>query len=223
MMDHYGVALLPEVDLPLANIDGLPDAKHFVELDGHLTKQIAHLALQKADLDFVLEMLRQINLVEVQAVQEALWELAIIRFIKCFVGGSARIQLDENAVLGNEPGAMAAFKFFKNIRNKHFVHDENSYTQCMPAAAINDGRKAFKIEKIIAVRSTGITLDQPSYANLELAARQSLEWTIAKFDALCARLTTELENETMEELLRRPKVLIRPPNIVDIGSRRAKP
>src|SRR4029077_7477247 len=133
----------------------------------------------------------------------------------------ARIQLDEKAILANEPDAIAVFKFFKDIRNKHFVHDENSYTKCTPTAALNDGQKAFKIEKIVAVSSTGITLDQPSYANLELAARQSLEWVVAKFDALCAKLTTELEKETMEELLKRPKVMIRPPDIVEIGTRRS--
>ena len=75
MMDYYGAAVLPAADMPLTSVDGLPDAKHFVELDGHLAKQIAHLALHKTDLDFVMEMLRQINLVEVQVVKEALWEL----------------------------------------------------------------------------------------------------------------------------------------------------
>lgn len=222
-MGNYGAIVLPAADTPLTSVDGLPDAKHFVELKGHLPKQIAHLALHKTDLDFVLEMLRQINVVEGQIVKEALWELAIIRFIKCFVGGSARIQLDENTILANKPGAMAVFRFFKDIRNKHFVHDENSYTQCTPAAALNDGQKAFKIEKIVAVGTKGITLDQPSYENLELAARQSLEWVVAKFDALCDKLTIELEKETMEELLKRPNVMIRSPDIVEIGTRRENP
>jgi hypothetical protein len=148
-MDEYGTIVLPATDTPLTHVDGLPDATHFVELTGHLPKQIAHLALHKADLEFVLELLRQINKVEDEVVKEALWELAIIRFIKCFVGGSARIQLDENTILAKTPGAMTVFEFFKNIRNKHFVHDENSYTQCTPVAALNDGQKAIKSRKLL--------------------------------------------------------------------------
>ena len=222
-MDEYETIVLPAADTALTLIEGLPDAAHFIELEGHLAKQIAHLALHKEDLDFVLDLLRQINAVEDQVVKEALWELAIIRFIKCFVGGSARIQLDESTIMAKTPGAMAVFRFFKDLRNKHFGHDENSYTQCTPIAALNDGQKTFKIEKIVTVNARGITLDQPSYANLELAAKQSLEWVIAKFDALCAQLTVELEKDTMENLLKRPKIMIRSPEVVEIGARRKNP
>lgn len=218
-MDEYG-KILHLGDMPLTKVEGLPDAKRFVKLDGHLAKQIAHLALHKWDLEFVLEALQQINTTENELVKEALWEIAIIRFIKCFVGGSGRIQLDAHAILSKTRGAMAVFRYFKDLRDKHFVHDENSYTQCTPAAALNDGQKDFKIEKILAVEATGVTLDQANFANLELATKQSLEWVIKKFDDLCVKLAAELEKETMEELLKKPNVTLKVPNIAEVGVRK---
>jgi hypothetical protein len=115
---------------------------------------------------------------------------------------------------------MAVFRYFKDLRDKHFVHDENSYTQCTPAAALNDGQKDFKIEKILAVKATGVTLDQANFANLELATKQSLEWVIKNFDDLCVKLTAELEKETMEELLKKPNVTLKVPNIAEVGVRK---
>jgi hypothetical protein len=118
MMDYYGATVLPAADMPLTSVDGLPDATHFVELNGHLAKQVAHLALHKTDLDFVLEMLRQINLVEVQVVKEALWELAIIRFIKCFVGGETPHPPSLREVTFSHKGrkkSISAFAFFVRL------------------------------------------------------------------------------------------------------------
>jgi len=101
--------------------------------------------------------------------------VAIVKFVKCFVGGSARIQLDEKVVFQNKIGALRVFNYFKDLRNKHFVHHENSYTQSVPTATLNNGRKDFKIERIVAISAVGITLDQANYANLLLAATDSLD------------------------------------------------
>jgi hypothetical protein len=219
-MEDYG-SFMHEGEKPLPLIPQLPDAVKFVSLKGKLARQIAHYALHKYDLEFVLETLREINSASSEVVTRALWHIAIITFIKCFVGGSARIRLDEKRIFKGT--AMQVFRYFDALRNKHVVHDENSYTQCIPCAALNDGGKSFKIEKIIAVASEGVTLEQANFANLELAAAQALHWVIAKFDELCVAQTAELEKETMEHLRSLPDVTFSLPDIAQIEKRRITP
>jgi len=142
--------------------------------------------------------------------------VAIVKFVKCFVGGSARIQLDEKVVFQNKIGALRVFNYFKDLRNKHFVHHKNSYTQSVPTATLNNGRKDFKIERIVAISAVGITLDQANYANLLLAATDSLDWVRAKFDALCIALSTELEKQPYESLMAMPEISVKPPDIAEM-------
>lgn len=218
-MEDLGKSL-HEGDTPITEVNGLPDAVKFVRIDGPIARQIAHYALHKYDLEFVLESLKQINLTSSDSVKTALWEIAIVKFIKCFSGSSARIQLDEKLVYRDRTGAMEAFDYFKNLRNKHVVHDENSYTQSIPAAALNDGKKDFKIEKIVAIGARGITLDQANYANLELLTLDALDWVRTKFDDLCVRMTSELEKESLETLNKLPAITLKTPGITEIDKRR---
>src|SRR5258708_32416696 len=117
-MDEYG-KILHLGDMPLTKVEGLPDAKQFVKLDGHLAKQIAHLALHEWDLEFVLEALQQINTTENEPVKEVLCQIAITRFIKGFARGSGRLQLDAHPILSRTRGAMAAFRYFNDRLHKH--------------------------------------------------------------------------------------------------------
>jgi len=195
-------------DYQLNHIPTLPDAIKFVRIDGPRARQLADLALHESDLQRVLSMLEELNAATSDFVKMALWQLAVITFIKCFVGGSARIQLSDSVIYGKTPGAMDAFRYLKNIRDKHFVHDENAYAQCVPAAAINDGSKSYNIEKIIAFTSTGVTLDQSGYNNLHLATRDALAWIAGKFDSLCDEITVDLEKVPRATLLEYPDVKI---------------
>lgn len=45
---------------------------------------------------------------------------------------------------------MLNFEFFKGMRDKHIAHDENAYSQCLVVAAINDGKKDYKVEQVIS-------------------------------------------------------------------------
>ena len=36
-----------------------------------------------------------------------------------------------------DTGAIEPFKSFESLRNKHLVHDENSYAQCLPGAIMH--------------------------------------------------------------------------------------
>ena len=134
------------------HIEGFPDAVKVLAIKGPRAKRLSDLALHRADLDFAEECLDAINVTpeEPRVLREALWRSAILHFLKCFGDAGARFQLSAERILkGTPPEAAMAFDYFKGLRNKHIVHDENSCSQSIPGAILNNGNKAYKIEKII--------------------------------------------------------------------------
>ena len=207
------------------HIEGFPDAVKVVGIDGHEAKRLADLSLHKADLDFADSCLDAINHApeEPNVIREALWRSAIVHFLKCF-GSSARFQLAPEKLYKKEPPeALMAFNYFKSLRNKHVVHDENSYAQSIPGAILNSGEKNYKVEKIVCFTAIGVTLKQENYANLKLLVKKARVWVVSEFDAHCKRLTANLEKEPYDELLARDSITYSAPNVDDIYHRRKAP
>ena len=115
------------------------------------------------------------------------------------------------------------FEYFKDLRNKHFVHDENSYAQSIPGAVLNNGTKNYKIEKIVCLAAFSATLEQGNYSNLKLLIEKAKAWVVAEFDSLCERLTGALEKESYEDLLERDAITCRVPSVDEVSRARKAP
>jgi len=205
------------------HIEGFPDAVKVLRIDGSRAKRLSDLALHKADLDFAENCLDAINLTTEDAyvVREALWRSSIVHFLKCFGDAGARFQLSAKKIFKAEPPeAMMAFEYFKGLRNKHLVHDENSYSQSIPGAILNNRNKGYKIEKIVCFSAIAITISQDNYNNLKLLIQKSRVWVIAEFDKLCEVLTEELERESYEKLFGKPSINYQLPMIDEIHRKR---
>jgi hypothetical protein len=203
------------------HIEGFPDAVAVVALVGHKARRLADLALHQADLEFANECLDCINHVpeEPHSIREGLWRAAIIHYMKCF-GDGARFQLAAESIYKKSPQALENYRYFKALRNKHFVHDENSYAQANPGAILNDGTKSYKVEKIVCSVVLAETLEQDAYANLKLLISHALAWVVAEFDALCVQLTNELDAKSYEELASMPTLTTEPPKLEEITTKR---
>lgn len=220
-MEHFAISKT-EAGL---HIDGFPDATKVVAIEGKEAKRLSDLSLHKADLEFADGCLDEINHVPEQpyVIREALWRSAIVHFLKCF-GNGARFQLAPDKLYKSEPAeAMMAFTYFKGLRNKHLVHDENSYAQSIPGAVLNNGTKTYKIEKIVCFMAVGASLEQGNYGNLKLLIKTARDWVAAEFDALCNRLTTDLEKETYEILMARKAITYRVPTVDEMQHARKSP
>ena len=196
-----------------------------ITINGPEAKRVADLTLHKEDLEFADSCLDAINQIPETPVvaREALWRSAIVHFMKCF-GLSARFQLSAAKIYkGEPPEALMAFEYFKDLRNKHFVHDENSYAQSIPGAVINNGTKSYKIEKIVCFAAFGATLELGNYGNLKLLIEKARAWVVAEFDTLCKRLTADLEKESYEDLLARDSINYRVPTVDEISRGRKAP
>jgi hypothetical protein len=152
-----------------------PDAVKAVQIDGREARRLADLALHKSDLEFAIQCLDAINLTHETfwVIREALWRSAIIHFIKCFGNSRARSQLSADKIFKGDTVGIDVFGYFLNLRNKHFIHDENSYAQSIPGALLNKGDKKFKIEKIVCFSAIAETLEQNNYDNLVLLIQKS--------------------------------------------------
>jgi hypothetical protein len=181
-------------------IQELPDVTKLVYLSAEMAAAAADMLLHKSDLAFALECLKLIKIVspEPLTLQQALWRSALVSYYKCFGSGvrAALISTDIYVV----PLALEAYEHLKYLRNKHIVHDENSFSQSIPLAALNNGEKEFKIEKIICYH---IVLEQENYDNFHLLVSDAIKFVDQKFNELCIALTNELEKETYEELSNR--------------------
>ncbi|MEW8231486.1 MAG: hypothetical protein AB2745_14250 [Candidatus Thiodiazotropha endolucinida] len=204
------------------NVEGFPGAVKVIAIEGNMAKRLADLSLHNADLEFSNECLDAINIAPQQplVIRESLWRSAIIHYFKCF-GNGARFQLVAKKVYKGEPTeAMEVFDYFKGLRNKHMVHDENSYAQSIPGAILNNGSKSYSIEKIMCFTAFGSTLEQTNYSNLKLLVQKAQVWVVREFDILCGRLTAELEKQSYECLLARKEIKYRVPVVDDIGRKR---
>lgn len=206
-------------------IEGFPDAVKVVGINGREAKRLADLSLHKEDLEFAEACLDAINQAPEEPIvtREALWRSAIVHFLKCF-GKGARFQLvPEKLYKGESPVAFMAFNYFKGLRNKHLVHDENSYAQSIPGAVLNNGKKNYKVEKIVCFSAIGATLEQGNYGNLKLLIQKARVWVVSEFDALCERLAADLEKESYDKLLARDALTYRVPTVDDIPHDRKVP
>lgn len=219
-MEHFAITKTAEG----FHIEGFPDAIKVLRITGPKSRRLADLALHKADLDFALECLSAINHVpeEPYVLREALWRSAVVHFIKCFGQSESRFSLDPKQVYKGDPGAFEPFKYLASLRNKHLVHDENSYTQCLPGAVLNKKGMDCKIAKIVCLSVIGVTLSQGNYSNLQLLATRAREWVTAQFDELCDVLTSELEPKPHDELVAMDGITYITPGADDVHKSRPR-
>lgn len=205
------------------HIEGFPDAAKVIHIDSPDAVRLSDLALHKIDLEFADRCLEAINLSpeEPSIIREALWRSAIVHFLKCFGNSKARFRLTSDEVLrGEPPEAKEAFKYFKSLRDKHLVHDENSYAQSIPGAVLNKGDKDYKIEKIVCFSASSVTLVSESYGNLKLLIGRSLQWVTQEFDQLCENLTETLEKVPYTELVARADLTYKVPTLEELHRNR---
>jgi hypothetical protein len=203
------------------HIEGYPDATKIIKIKGNNAQKLSNLSLHENDLRFAKECLEAINNISEEIIREALWSSAIIYFIKCFGNNSSRSQLSSLKLYKNEPKqALEAFEYFKNLRNKHFVHDENSYSQSIPGAILNDGTKDYKIEKIVCSPVTAVTLENQNWGNLKLLIERAIIWVQSEFEETCKKLTEELEKENYDDLMTRDNMIFSSPPLNEINKNR---
>jgi hypothetical protein len=206
-------------------VRGVPDAALVVALDHPAAMRLSDLALHKRDLDFAAQCLDNLNALpaEFALAKESLWESAIVHFVKCFGSSKARGQLSRERIYKQWPEALVAFDYFKDLRDKHIVHDENPFSTSLPIAVLNDGTKPHMVEKIATVSLIGMTLGEADWRNLVMSVRVAREAVESEYDEICEKITSDLEGRSYEQLVAMGPAMYTAPGAEQVGRNRRGP
>jgi hypothetical protein len=205
------------------HIEGFPEAVKVIRVEGPKARRLADLELHRTDLEFALLCLEAINTApeDPYVVRQALWRSAVVHYVKCFGASESRFSLDAKVVYSSDPEGREQYAYFDSLRNKHLVHDENSYAQCLPGAILNKAESPHKIEKIACLSVIGDTLSEGSYSNLHLLLTIARKWVVEQFDELCNVITKELEAQPYDALLSKSAITYTVPGANDVHKTRS--
>jgi hypothetical protein len=201
-----------------------PDRKTlFKEISGRAATELRALALHEVDLRFCkscLEELRKLNYEIESERAEAFWISCITRFYKCFGGSKARSRLSVKKIFGTSEST-EAFEFFRALRNKHIVHDENPFSDAHVVVAVHQSGDG---ENAVNVFASPIHLFLIGDAEIERVRRLvdiTLDWVTDKHKRLEEMLTAEYRQWPREKLLALPDLIITSPDMGQVYVTRA--
>jgi len=76
-----------------------------------------------------LDFLRCISIDKAVIVNEALFISGLNSFLKCFKPSNARCAITKADFINGDTNVALELKYFESLRDKHFMHDENSMIQ----------------------------------------------------------------------------------------------
>lgn len=205
-------------------VDGIKDAVFLKKLPLSIGKTISDYSLHREDLSFAkynLDSINNVGIVEDVRLQQTLWRSAIVHYVKCFSSAKARGQLSfEKVYREAPPEARIAFDYIKELRNKTFIHDQNSYSQSIPCAALNGGGKQYHVEKILFLHIRAESLNQENYNNFYMLTTQALEFVNNELEKMFVRVTETLEALKLDEIMKYEDVKYTSPTLDEISKTR---
>ncbi|MDA1090283.1 MAG: hypothetical protein O3A85_08235 [Proteobacteria bacterium] len=133
------------------HVDGYPTADRVVRMVGKQALKLAALRLHESDLKFCHDAMQQLGLIDkllptgannksdmnAHTLRTALWTSILVKYFSCFGSGKRSLRLNAEDVLKDEaPEALEIFQFFKDLRDKHIVHDVNNYNYSETGAVL---------------------------------------------------------------------------------------
>ncbi|HVK57128.1 MAG TPA: hypothetical protein VM532_19120 [Burkholderiales bacterium] len=199
----------------------LVDADHkaiFKRIDGHLVKQYQAIVLHELDLRFCQSCLCELKSLDYNRQSEraeAYWISCVTRFFKCFGESKARAKLSASKIFKPDAGSTADFEYFRALRNKHIVHDENSFSDVLVAVAVNASEQEPPFVEVFAspIHLFTIEGDLERLGNL---VKKALEWIAERRSQLEEALTATYIQWTRERLLALPDLTAAGPSQNDV-------
>ena len=222
----YGVSVTetPPGNLNIA-LSGFPKGVQVIEVISSDARWLADLALHRSDLLFAETSLKAISDSPSlpDDVLQSLWRSAIAHVYKCFGSSKSRSRLDPDRVLAAASHEkLENFKYYKAQRNKHMIHDENSYSQVSIIAVLNDGSHDKKTEGIRAMTLRFSDLNAQAHFNFSALLRWIQDWTAREVDEVTERIRVALEAKPMDALKRMPAPKHRAPTVEDASKARQR-
>lgn len=210
------------------HIEDYPQAVALKQVDSADARELMSLALHHSDMvackGFIDDIYQFRNLPNSEHLIHALWIAAIALFFKCFGRNDARGRLSAKEVFADHDGALPVFQFFKDLRDKHLIHDENPYSQGAVALVINPIENPHKVADVLSMSFHSFTADESHVDSFSPLVEVASGWVWQKMDRLHSKIAQEFELISHPELMALPDVQYSPPTADSAGSsRRSKP
>ncbi|MCA2256011.1 hypothetical protein JF710_22785 [Mycobacterium intracellulare] len=190
--------------------DDDPELLKVVAIPDALSKAVAHMGLHELDLHKAAKYLDELDkrgYMNGDTVAEALWYSALVALFKCFGNSNARIRLDPT-VIYTDDHQLQQFKYWKSMRNKYLVHDDNDGMQSHVFALLRRPDYRPSIAKVEVLTLDGVTIYKDNAAVVRELVNTAREWVQAESIRLSSLMSAALNNMTFEELDALPPVRI---------------
>lgn len=188
-------------------LDDYAGAARVVVVPGQTAQRIADLSLHMRDLQQVLEWGAALGRVSPDfdpgpefTIRRGIWYSMVVTFCRSFAGSKGRGGLDPKVVFKGDDTLLASFWYFDALRNKNFVHDENTMSQAFTLAVLNPRGQEPKVVDITCFSISEQSFSRNDIARLEPLVRRAEQWVHQAFDEACARLKADLEAQPYEAL-----------------------
>lgn len=189
------------------------------QINDHVAKQLQAIVLHEVDLYFCCYCLNELASLDCEKesdLAEAFWISCIARFFKCFGGSKARSQLSARKIFKSNPQGNEAFKYFKALRDRHIIHDENPFSEAFVAIAINPPEHKNSVAQVFGGPVHLFTINSADLKRLRQLIDTTLAWVSGKRVELEKALTVTYGQWTRDRLLALPDVTTSCPDPNDV-------
>lgn len=168
----------------------------------NIQRQFISFFLNKVDIEAGIDYLNCISLNNHPRANEGLFVGALSIYFKCFQTSDARVALDEAAFKRSSPQFSNEFNRFKNWRNKHYIHDENSMTQASSFLLIapKDCSSKFGGPPSVVWNLAPVNYIREGQC-LQSLMKETWKFTVQKIDETGDAIMKEMESLSHDDLL----------------------
>lgn len=186
--------------------------KKVVAVPDDLGKRLAHFGLHQIDLQQAVEYLDELDQRGYprnggETICQALWHSALVALFKCFGNSNARTSLQAEDIY-TDPEQFATFNYWKALRNKNVVHDDNDVTQAWVVAMIRNPGYEPPVDSLRQFARAGVTVGADNTETLRGLIERATEHVRAEADKEEAKVREALNAMTYEELDALPPVRV---------------
>lgn len=160
------------------------------------------LFLHKRDIDFSQNYLNCISMDKNIYINQALFIASLSGLMKCFQYSAACQKLDIEDFKAKNPDIASEFVKFKDWRNKHYLHDENSMTETTALLFVAPEGHDQTLGGLPSVIWNSVQVDYvEDVQKLRDVLKTVSQYIVCRIDEVGQRIIERYKDKTREELL----------------------
>lgn len=165
-------------------------------------KHFISLFLHKADVEEGIDFLHYISADKPIQINQALFMASLTSMMKCFQTSSACSMISEDRFIKDFPLETIEFYKYKEWRNKHFIHDENSMRQAIAFLFVSPEEAEETLGGLPSVIWNRVPIDfLLEGRRLEILMQALWKFICGEIDKIGQSLLDEYKQKSREELL----------------------